>query len=95
MSRQPNPYPTTAPDHEGDFMSRSATAEKTRATVALSETLHDTVSRAAAELGISVPDYIRRALAFQSRLDRYMTDDGELIVVDPSREKEIHLQLVS
>lgn len=71
------------------------TPETTRTTVALSEPLYAEVTQAAAQLRISVADYIRRSLAFQAKLDRYINEHGELIIFDPDREREIHLQLVT
>lgn len=68
--------------------------QPTRANVGLTGRLSKDVEAAAADLDMSVPDYIRRALAFTLRLDQYM-HDGELVVLDPERDKEIHLQLIS
>jgi hypothetical protein len=67
---------------------------KTRATVTLTEDVHEAVQTAAAAAGLTVPDYIRRALAFQAAISRYITDDNVLTVVDPAKEREVHVQLV-
>ncbi len=65
-----------------------------RATVTLGEEVHEAVQEAAARAGLTVPEYLRRALALQRALDKYM-DDDTLTVLDPNRDNaEVHLQLV-
>ena len=54
---------------------------KERATVQLTDSAKAEIEAAAAALGMTVPDYIRRALALSRTLDRY-THDGMLTVVD-------------
>jgi hypothetical protein len=79
----------------GVFVSRDDHADKVRATVTFTETAHAALVESAQRANLSVPDYIRRALALQQALSKYTDEHGGLVVVDQVRNREVHLQVVS
>jgi hypothetical protein len=66
-----------------------------RVTVSLSDAAHRDLVVSAKKAGLSVSDYVRRALAMQRALARYVSDDGMLVVVDQTNEREVHVHVVA
>jgi hypothetical protein len=61
---------------------KTAAATKERTSVQLTEDVKAELEAAATAMGLSLPAYIRRALALTRTLDKYTDPDGTLIVVD-------------
>jgi hypothetical protein len=73
---------------------RAEANDKVRATVTFTESAHAALVEGAERANLSVPDYIRRALALQQALSKYTDDNGGIVVVDQARNREVHLQVV-